>query len=95
MNIKIKVTNQLTGRVEIDSQIEVTSTWGIASDNHETLRQFFPDCQVSFYMDNNSFIVAPPVNMERDEQAYADGLMSWKQYCNKWLNDDIVILERY
>ena len=103
MTIKIKVINQLTGKVQIDSQIEVDSTWGIVSENHETLRQFFPDCQVSFYTEDNesmSMIFAPAVNMERDEQAYHDGLISWEQYHDKWFKNnqedsDLVTLERY
>jgi hypothetical protein len=42
--------------------------------------------------------------MENDERAYGEGLITWKQYCDKWSkgalsscneDDDIVILERY
>lgn len=107
MNIKIKVINQITGYVEIDSQIEVNSTWETLSENHKVFREVFPDCQVNFYTEDNesmSMIFAPAVNMERDEQAYHDGLISWEQYCEKWFkgdltdrneDDDIVILERY
>ena len=107
MNIKIKVINQITGHVEIDSQIEVNSTWETLSENHKVFREVFPDCQVNFYTEDNesmSMIFAPAVNMERDEQAYHDGLISWEQYCEKWFkgdltdcneDDDIVILERY
>lgn len=107
MNIKIKVINQITGHVEIDSQIEVNSTWETLSENHKVFREVFPDCQVNFYTEDNesmSMIFAPALNMERDEQAYHDGLISWEQYCEKWFkgdltdcneDDDIVILERY
>ena len=107
MNIKIKVINQITGHVEIDSQIEVNSTWETLSENHKVFREVFPDCQVNFYTEDNesmSMIFAPAVNMERDEQAYHDGLISWEQYCEKWFkgdltdcneDGDIVILERY
>lgn len=105
MTIKIKVINQITGHVEIDSQIEVASTWETLSENHKVFREAFPDCQVNFSaLGDNSFIFSPALNMERDEQAYSDGLISWEQYCNKWFNgalsgcnedDDLATLERY
>ena len=65
MNIKIKVINQITGHVEIDSQIEVNSTWETLSENHKVFREVFPDCQVNFYTEDNesmSMIFAPALN---------------------------------
>ena len=104
MNIKIKVINFLTNEVEIDAQREITSDWETVQNNHNVFRGAYPDCQVNFFVDDKNFICTPPLNMERDEQAYDEGLMTWKQYCDKWYNgslsacnedDDIVILERY
>ena len=86
MNIKIKVIDQLTGKVEIDSQIKVSSNFETVQANHQVFRNVFPDCQVNFFIDDNSFICAPALNMELDEQAYNDGCMTWKQYCDKWYN---------
>ncbi len=104
MNIKIKVIDQLTGKVEIDSQLNVHGDMDIVLQNHEAFREIFADCQVNFFIDDKNFICSPALNMQKDEQAYNDGLMTWKQYCDKWYNgsqsacnedDDIVILERY
>lgn len=102
MNIKIKVINFLTNEVEIDSQVEVTSDWETVQNNHNVFRGAFPDCQVNFFIDDNNFIFSPPMNMERDEIAYDEGRMTWKQYCDKWYkgspvggNEDDEIIERY
>ena len=84
MNIKIKVINFLTNEVEIDSQVEVTSDWETVQNNHNVFRGAFPDCQVNFFVDDSNFICTPPLNMERDEQAYDEGRMTWNQYVNKW-----------
>lgn len=86
MNIKIKVINQLTGRVEIDSQMEVTSPMSTVHQNHEVIRRAYPDCQVNFVIDDNNFIFSPAYNMELDEIAYDEGRMTWDEYCNKWYN---------
>lgn len=102
MNIKIKVINQLTNEVEIDSQIDVTSDWETVQNNHNVFRGAFPDCQVNFFVDENNFIFSPALNMERDEIAYHEGRITWKQYCDKWYkgspvggNEDDEIVERY
>ena len=104
MNIKIKVIDQLTGKVEIDSQIKVSSNMDTVYANHEVFRNVFPDCQVNFFIDDKNFICSPALNMKRDEQAYDEGRMTWKQYCDKWYkgcpamcneDDDLVTLERY
>ena len=104
MNIKIKVTNALTGQVEIDSQLTVYSDYATVQANHQAFVEMFPDCHVNFFMDDNSFICGVPHNMKQDEIAYDEGRMSWNDYVAKWYNgcpslcnedDDIVILERY
>ena len=77
MNIKIKVIDQLTGKVEIDSQIKVSSNFETVQANHQVFRNVFPDCQVNFFIDDNSFICAPALNMELDEQAYDEGRITW------------------
>lgn len=84
MNIKIKVINALTGKVEIDSTIEVNGDYAIAQANHTAFSEMYPDCQVNFVIDNDNFIFAPPVNMMLDEQAYENGEITWNDYCNKW-----------
>ena len=90
MNIKIKVINALTNQVEIDSQIEVTSDYETVKNNHEMFRRVFPDCQVNFMMDDNSFMFSPPYNMFQDEIAYDEGRITWKQYCDKWYKGSLV-----
>lgn len=102
MNIKIKVINFLTGTVEIDSEINVNGDYEIARANHQAFREVFSDCQVNFTIDENNFIFSPPLNMEQDEIAYDNGLITWKQYCDKWYkgspvggNEDDEIIERY
>ena len=104
MNIDIKVIDLLTGKVEIDSRIKVSTNMDTVYANHEVFRSVFPDCQVNFLIDSKNFICSHPLNMQKDEQAYNEGLMTWKQYCDKWYDgslsgcnedDDLVILERY
>lgn len=84
MTIKIFVFNQLTHETMIDSTITVDGTFETAKDNHQVFREVHPDCQVNFVIDENNFIFAPPINMEKDEQAYDEGRMTWEEYCNKW-----------
>ena len=102
MNIKIKVINSFTNEVEIDSQIEVTSDWKTVQNNHSIFRGAFPNCQVNFFIDDNNFIYSPALNMERDEQEYDKGRMTWNAYINKWYkecpamcNEEEDIIERY
>ena len=84
MTIKIFVFNYLTKTVEIDSTIEVNGGYETAEANHQVYREMFPDCQVNFVMDENNFIFAPPINMQKDEQACEEDRMSFNYYVSKW-----------
>lgn len=84
MQIKIKITNALTGKVEVDNTIEVDSTFEVMQANHACMADAFPDCFVNFFADDSSFICSQPRNMIKDEIAYDEGRMTWEEYCNKW-----------
>jgi hypothetical protein len=84
MTIKIFVFNCLTKEVFLDTTVTVDSTVETAMANHKVFREIHPDCQVNFVIDQNNFIFAAPLNMEKDEQAYNEGRMTWNEYVTKW-----------
>lgn len=84
MNIKIFVFDYLTRETIIDNTIEVNGDYQIAEANHEAFRELFPNCQVNFVIDDNNFMMSPPLNQEKDERAYDEGRMTWDEYSSKW-----------
>jgi hypothetical protein len=84
MTIKIFVFNYLTHTVEIDSTIEVNGDYQIAEANHKAFRELYPNCQVNFVIDNDNFMMSPPLNQQKDEAAYDEGRMTWDEYMSKW-----------
>ena len=86
MTIKIFVFNAITQETIIDSAITVTvdETFETAQANHQFFKELYPDCNVNFVIDQDNFIFGMPLNMEKDEQAYDEGRMTWEQYSNKW-----------
>lgn len=84
MTIKIFVFNYLTHTVEIDSTIEVNGDYQIAEANHKAFRELYPNCQVNFVIDNDNFMMSPPLNQQKDEVAYDEGRMTWDEYMSKW-----------
>jgi hypothetical protein len=84
MTIKIFVFNYITHKIIIDSSIEVDGDYEIAQANHKAFREMFPDCQVNFVIDNDNFMMSPPLNQEKDEIANEEGRMTWDEYMNKW-----------
>ena len=84
MDIKIFVFNCTTKETIIDSTITVQGNLATAEANHQIFREVHPDCQVNFVIDNKNFIFARPINMEKDEQAYNEGRMTWNEYVTKW-----------
>jgi hypothetical protein len=89
MTIKIKVTNFLTNEVEIENEIQVTSTMETVKNNHEVFRGAYPDSQVDFIIDDDNFIISPPLNMMKDEALVDQGLMSESVYSKKWYGIDL------
>lgn len=84
MTIKIFVFNYLTHTVEIDSTIEVNGDMEIAEANHKAFRELYPNCQVNFVIDNDNFMMSPPLNQQKDEVTYDEGRMTWDEYMSKW-----------
>lgn len=84
MTIKIFVFNYLTHETIIDSTIEVNGDYAIAEANHKAFREMYPDCQVNFVIDSQNFMMSPPLNQDRDEIAYDEGRMTWKEFTDKW-----------
>jgi hypothetical protein len=84
MDIKIFVFNHLTHETVIDSTITVNGDFATVEANHQVFREIHPDCQVNFVIDKDNFIFAPPLNQEKDEIAYDEGLMTWNEYVSKW-----------
>jgi hypothetical protein len=84
MTLKIFVYDYLTKSVEIDTTIQIKPDMEVVEANHDAYRKAFPNCQVNFVVDENNFIFAPPLNQEKDEQAYDEGRMSWNEYVSKW-----------
>jgi len=84
MDIKIFVFNYITKETVIDSTITVQGDFETAEANHRVFREVHPDCQVNFVVDHKNFIFAPPLNQEKDEIAYDEGLMTWNEYVSKW-----------
>lgn len=87
MDIKIRITNALTGQVEKDFTAKtVDSVTAEAIEYmHDGYKKGYPDSHVNFIWDDGkSFIFGVPYNMSQDEIAYEQGRMTWKQYCEKW-----------
>jgi hypothetical protein len=84
MTIKIFVFDYLTHETIIDNTIEVDGDYAIAEANHKVFRETFPNCQVNFVIDNDNFIMSPPLNQQKDEIAYDEGRMTWNDYVGKW-----------
>lgn len=90
MQVKIKIVNALTDRVEIDNTIEVDSTLEVLEANHGFMSDTFADCFVNFSCDASGFaIFGQPRNMVKDEIAYEEGRMTWEEYCNKWFKGSL------
>ncbi len=86
MTIKIFVFDYLTHETIIDNTIEVNGDYAIAEANHKTFREFYPNCQVNFVIDNDNLMMSPPLNQQKDEVAYDEGRMTWDEYMTKWYN---------
>ena len=92
MTIKIFVFDHITKETIIDSAMEINSlTWDIVEANHEKFRQMYPDSQVNFVIDDYNFLMSPPLNQDRDELAWEDGRMTWKDFSNKWYKGSLEI----
>ena len=85
MEISIRITNALTGQVEMnfkDSIAEASIDYA-----HKLFSEAYPDSHVNFVSEGGkTFIFGAPHNMMQDEKAVSNGDMTWKQYCDKWYN---------
>lgn len=83
--VHIKVSNARTCQVEIDSTVTLNGyDFDIAKSNYDVFRSTFPECCVTFTMDNGDFISNMPLEQEQDEDAMDCGFMTWNEYCDKW-----------
>lgn len=83
MEISIRITNALTGQVEIN----VTESIAEASIDavHKLFTEAYPNSHVNFVCEGSkTFIWGAPHNMMQDEIAYNEGRMTWEDYCKKW-----------
>lgn len=100
MIISIKAINAITGDLVIDMDMDLhqaghstSDVHEIADRNHNYFKRLYPDCHVNFVYrypgsNSDSFIFGMPYNMELDEAAYAEGRITWEQYCNRWYKGD-------
>lgn len=84
MTIKIFAFDYLTHETIIDSTVEVNGDMEIAEANYKAFRETLPNCQVNFVIDADNFMMSPPLNQQKDEQAYDEGRMTWNEYMDKW-----------
>jgi len=61
----------------------------IAEANHKAFRELYPNCQVNFVIDNDNFMMSPPLNQQKDEVAYDEGRMTWDEYMSKWYGGEL------
>lgn len=95
--ISIKIKNEITGVVEVDSTIVVDKYDNdIISANHKAFSQIFPDSCVNFSWNNDtSFIFGRPYNQVLDESKMERGEMSDTEYAEKWYGPTILTKEEY
>ena len=86
--MKIRIVNALTNEIVVDNTIEVSNDMDVIRANHEAFAETFPDCTVSFSLDNGDFICGMARNQMKDELAYVNGKMTWQEYCDKWYKGD-------
>lgn len=85
--MKIKIINALTNEIVLNTTIE-SSRFDDVQKAHEILSAAYPDCTVSFSLDNGDFICGMARNQMKDELAYVNGKMTWQEYCDKWYKGD-------